>query len=384
MIAWKIYVVGEHGNLKERVVPGLHFAHAIASAGLSPSQVVKARRYWNPKSLVPKLRTKNQLIFLMKLLPYYLANAPTRSEQVFQTFAPLQNFIKKFPQIANSNQNLSERLAMLDFNPTVLTILRAGEKSGDLSRALQQAITYLHQVIEISRDTHQGIWGGLLLLAISLVVLFSVSLLSSGALDAIISAGIIEQRNFSGLVLHALDYYARHYLWTLPLAIAILASAMRRYHRSLDYLWPWSVFKSYFNILRSIRLVSVWSILEKAGLNLEQDEQLLGSAIGPARAKDICRKRNEGETFSDLLTAEYFSPTMEECCVGIASLNTASKIDMLQQLAKLLHIEREQQANKIARGFYVSGVAVALGAIVLILSGILFPIYAAGLGGVNL
>lgn len=381
---WKIDVVGDCGSLKEHVVSGIYFENAIADAGFRPEQVVRAQRYWNLRSFGSDTSSKNQLIFLMKLLPYYLANTPVRSENVFRTFVPIQKLIRNCPQAINANQSLSERLSMLHFNPAVLTILRAGERSGNLGQALEQAVAYLHRELEVNRGVNKGILGGLLLFAVSFIVLLGVALLSSGAVEAIIAAGIIQERNFSGSLLYLLNQYTRYYLWTLPLIAIALVVGIQRYYPQLNHFWPLSVFKDYLNILRSVRLVSAWLILEKAGLNLEQDEQLLGGAVGRSLAGDICQQRNEGETFSDLLTREYFSPTLEECCQGIASLNTASRINTLKQLSKLLDIEREQYANKIARSFYITGVAIALGAIVLILSGVLFPIYAAGLGGIRL
>ena len=384
MFAWRIQLVRGDGDLREIVVPGLNLKRALSAAGHDLSRVVKAERCLDYDSLAVKISQQAQMIFLMKLLPYYISGIPDQVAQLFRTYAPIQGMSKRHPTALDVNSSLSERLEALRFNPIVVAVIRAGEQSGEIAVVIKQAISNLQKEIEMAKKTRKGVVGGLLLFAASIVILLGVSAGTSGALDSVIDAGIIEQRNFAGLVLDALGNYARNYLWSLPLIMALAAAAIFRYGDYLTNLWPISVFNTYLKTLRSIRLVSVWLILERAGLNIEHDEQLLATAIGASLAARISGQRKTGETFGDLLSSQYFSSSLEECCAGISALSVSDKIHLLEEIIQLLDIERSQLAATISRTFYIIGMMVAMGAIALILSGILLPIYASGLDGVQL
>ena len=384
MFAWRIQLVGSTGKLHARVISGISLKHAISGAGYDLRQITSAERYFRYDWLTANISQQAQMIFLMKLLPYYIAGIPHQSAQLFRTYGPIQKLSKRYPVALDVNLSLSERLEALRFEPIVITIIRAGEKSGDIAVVLKQAISNLQKQIEMYRAARKGVAGGLLLFIASLAILLGVSAGTAGALDSLIEAGIIEQHNFAGLLLKGLGNYARNHLWSLFLIAAFIAGAVVRYGDSIKHLWPISAFYSYLNVLRSIRLVSVWLILERAGLSIEHDEHLLATAIGEKHALRISEQRKKGETFSDLLNCQYFSATLAECCVGISSLGVSNRIHLLEQIAQLLDMERAQLASTISRTFYIVGMVIALTAIVLILSGVLLPIYSSGLGGIRL
>ena len=384
MFAWRIQLTSEGGNFKEIVVAGFYLKRALAVSGYDLSRVASAERCLNHDWLATKVSQEAQMVFLMKLLPYYIADTSDQSVQLFRTYAPIQRMSQHYPMALDVNLSLSERLEVLRFNPIVVAIIRAGEQSGEIATVLKQAVSNLQKEIEMNKKARKGIVGGLLLFVASTIILLGVSAGTSGALESIIEAGIIKQRNFAGLILGALGDYTRNYLWSLLLIAGCAAGIVFRYGNYLRSLWPISVFNTYLNVLRSIRLVSVWLILERAGLSIEHDEQLLATAIGASLASRISGQRKKGETFSDLLSSQDFSATLEECCAGISALGVSDKIHLLEQIAQLLDTERSQLAATISRTFYIIGMLIALAAIALILSGILLPIYASGLGGVQL
>ncbi len=384
MFAWRIQRVRGNGNLREIVVPGLNLERALTAAGYDLSGIVKARRCLDYDGLATKISLEAQMIFLMKLLPYYISGIPDQSAQLFRTYTPIRKMSKRHPTALDINYSLSERLEALRFNPIVVAVIRAGEQSGEITSVIKQAVSNLQKEMEMNKKARKGIVGGLLLFVASAVILLGVSAGTSGALDSVIEAGIIKQRNFAGLILSALGDYAHDYLWSLPLVIVLATGAVFRYGDYLRHLWPVSVFDTYLKTLRSIRLVSVWLILERAGLNIEHDEQLLATTIGTSLAMRISVQRKAGETFGDLLSSRYFSSSLKECCAGISVLGVSEKIHLLEQIAQMLDIERAQLATAISRTFYIIGMVVAMTAIALILSGILLPIYASGLEGVRL
>lgn len=376
--------MGEGGNLREAIVPGLSFRRALALGGYDLNRIASARRCLNPNYSATKISQKAQMVFLMKLLPYYISGISDRSTQLFRTYVPIRKMSKRYPTALDVNLSLSDKLEALHFNPIVVAMIRAGEHSGEIATVLKQTISNLHNEIETDKRARKGIAGGLLLFVVSSVILLAVSAGTSGALDSIIEAGIVERRNFAGLILEGLGDYARNYLWSLFLIVAFMAGMVYKYDYRLMRLWPLSVFNAYLNILRSIRLVSVWLILERAGLSIEHDEQLLATAIGTSLAARISEQRKKGETFSDLLNSRDFSGTLEECCTGISTLATSDKIHLLEQIKQLLDMEIAHSAATISRTFYIIGMFIVALAIALILFGILLPIYASGLGGIHL
>ena len=384
MFAWRIQLLRGNGSVREIVVSGLNLNRALTTAGYDLSSIVKAERCLDYDRLAAKISLESQMVFLMKLLPYYISGIPDRSAQLFRTYTPIRRMSKRDPTALDVNSSLSERLEALRFNPIVVAVIRAGEQSGEIAAVIKQAISNLQKEIEMNKKARKGIVGGLLLFVASVAILLGVSAGTSEALDSVIEAGIIEQRNFAGWILSALGDYARNYLWSLPLIAILVTGAMIRYGDYLRQLWPISVFNTYLKTLRSIRLVSVWLILERAGLNIEHDEQLLATAIGTSLATRISMQRKTGETFGDLLSSRYFSSSLEECCMNISTLGVSDKIHLLEQITQMLDIERAQLATAISRTFYIIGMVVAMTSIALILSGILLPIYASGLGGVQL
>ena len=384
MFAWRIQLSRGNGSVREIIVPGLNLNRALTTAGYDLSGIVKAERCLNYDGLATKISLQAQMVFLMKLLPYYISGVPDRSAQLFRTYKPIRKMSKYYPTALDVNSSLSERLEALRFNPIVVAVIRAGEQSGEIAVVIKQAISNLQKEIEMNKKARKGIIGGLLLLVASVAILLGVSAGTSDALDSVIEAGIIKQRNFAGLILSVLGDYVHDYLWSLPLIAILATGAMFRYGDYLRQLWPVSIFNTYLKTLRSIRLVSVWLVLERAGLNIEHDEQLLATAIGTSLATRISLQRKTGETFGDLLSSRYFSPSLEECCAGISALGVSDKIHLLEQIAQMLDVERTQLATVISRSFYIIGMIVAMASITLILSGILLPIYASGLGGVRL
>jgi len=384
MVAWRIQLLRGGDDLKEMVVPGLTLQSALDAAGYDLQQVVSAQRCLDYSRFGGQLSQHKQMIFLMKLLPYYISGAPDQSAKIFKAYAPVQKLLNAYPAALDVNLSLSERLEALHFNPLVITILRAGEQSGEVAEVLRQAIANLQTDMEMNKKARKGVVGGLLLFVVSIAILFGVAAGTAGALDSIVEAGLIAERNFAGALLQGLGNYASNHLWSLFVCTALIAGLVAKFNERARAFWPFSIFTRYLNVLRSIRLVSVWLILERAGLSIEHDERLLATAIGKKPALRISQQRSKGETFSELLDSRYFSPTLEECCQSISALSTTNKISLLEQIVQLLDSERAQLAAQIARTFYMLGVMIAFAAIALILGGVLLPIYSAGLGDLQI
>ena len=381
MFAYRLGVRGSRGDLKEIIAPGIFLARAIENSGVSSNQVLQAKFCFDWRALTPPLTKKSQLIFLIKLLPYYISGLPAAAEKVYQEYTPVHKLALHTPEALNRNASLSERLTSLRFNPMVLALVSVGEKTGDLSKNLELSISSLQTAIEIENKARGGFVKGLALFGLSILILLGVSAATSESLNSMVAAGLIEDHNLSGHLLMGLGAYSQEWSWTLPLVICGVGAYGYYYFDKASAWWPFSLLRNYQNILRSIRLVNAWLALEKVGLVIEKEKKLLSAVLGSKIAIWLFAQLDTGRTFSELLNQSYFSRTLYECCAKIASnSNSTSRAISLEQISKILVMELDDAGKTISKTFYIIGFIVGITAILLMLTGVLLPIYSTTLG----
>ena len=349
---------------------------AIAAAGVRRERMISVQWTLVVPDFFDRIPLKEQELILMRLQPLVASGRAAEVANQLPEFAATRRRLRKKPHLLDDGLALSERLSGLGFDAGVVTLIRAGEEAGLVGEHLRAAIGHLEEAIKLSRQTAHGVYMGVGLMGVSVAVLLIVAASLHAPLQSLQKLQSLAL-DFNALtaVLLFLGWLVIEAGWLLMALAGGAGYAAWRFWESLSLLWPFSYFRSLQGTLRSLRLTRIWSALHRAGLPIEQHQDLVEAAAGRQAAQAIREGLAAGLTFGELLTPRWFSPTLQAGCRAIAEINAHDFGARLTQLTALLASEKEILARRAAGVFHAAGICIMMTVLTLLLGGVLWPIY---------
>lgn len=361
--------------------PGSSLEAAIADAGIGLHQVLSAKPVLALPAIFTRIAAKEQLLVLMRLQPLLAAGRATEIPEQLSAFPAVARVLRRKPHLLDDGLNLSTRLEGLGFDAGAVTMIRAGEESGQVAENLRSAVEYLSASVKLAQQTSRSAYAGGAIFAAAVVALLAVSASLHQPLTDLQNLSYLSlDLNVLSETLLALGWFVINMGWLLVPLIVAAGIAGYRHWEKISVFWPLSNFRAVQNTSRSLRLAMIWESLLAAGCPIEKNPALVTAAVGKGAAQEIFAGLQEGRTFSDLLTNRWFSPALVLGCQRLADTSPGDYKRSLNQLASLLVSEKDLFSRRAARVFYLSGVGIGGFALALLVGGILFPVYSSGMG----
>ena len=380
-MAFQVEYINERGETSVVVCRGSALESALAGVGVGQHQVLSARPTVVLPDFFTRIAAKEQLLILMRLQPLLASGRAADIPGQLSEFPGAARILKRKTHLLDDGLNLSERLDGLGFDAGVVTLIRAGEQSGRVTDNLRDAVEHLSASIKLAQQTSRSVWMGATLFLVAIFALLAVSTALYQPLIALQNISHLQLKiNPLSEILLALGWFMQNMGWVLAPILAGAGYAAFRYWGRLSMFWPLSCFRQMQNTSRSLRLAMIWKSLLRAGSPIEKNQELVSAAVGRPAAESIFAGLREGRTFGNLLIDSWFSPTLNIGCQRLMDSSPAEAGKSLEQLINLLASEKDLYSRRAARVFYIAGVVIAVITLVLLLGGILFPIYSSGLG----
>lgn len=375
-MAYLVRHLSDGGEILQSVCRGRTMRDAIVAAGVRQERMVSAQWTFVVPDCFDRVPLKEQELILMRLQPLVASGRAAEIAHQLPEFAATRRRLRKKPQLLDDGLALSERLSGLGFDAGVVTLIRAGEEAGLVSEHLRCAVKHLEEAIQLSRQTARGVYMGLGLMGVSVAVLLIVAASLYAPLQS------LQELQSLALDFNALTAVLLFFGWLVTEAGWLLTAfaggagyAAWRFREPLSRFWPFSYFRNLQGAMRSLRLTRIWGALHRAGLPIEQHQDLIETAVGRQAAQAIREGLSAGATFGELLLPRWFSPTLQAGCRAIAEIDARDFGERLSQLTALLASEKEILARRVAGVFHVAGICIMAAVLALLLGGVLWPIY---------
>ena len=383
MSTWAVRYWGSDG-LRDKIVTANSRSSALELADVPTPRVVKVvrRRMLSrdqlAKLLLPRPSPKTQMLFLARVLALFATGNTGLVDQLITSLPQLRRAVKGNARVLRDDIELSGKLRHLGFNPEVTAIAIAGEKTGRPMQAIEIALTYMKQNMEIREKNSKQIIFGLLLLVVSSLMFFLLPPLLAEPLETL--------RNLRDVEIALTP--ATHVLWFVGAAVgeyggllcavlALMGSLLWKFHHSLLRVPPFSVFGRLDGIRRSVRFLLVWRAFRLADIPLEEQRDTLIAALGPYASAHMFGRLRQGETLSDTLDDRFFSSTLTLAAAGLSQVGTDTFAKVVDALLVSLREEQQIASARAAGVLYALGVTLTAATIALLALGLIFPIMSA-------
>ena len=384
MSQWMVKYWGRNGA-ETVAVNAPSSAVAVRLTGLPPARIVRVERQWaklwSATVWTPKPSQRVQLLFLVRACAMYSGTGRVHAGELIDEFGALKRLARSRPQVRRADLELSDRIRGLNFDDVLVSLVRAGERTGGLAASLRVAVDYLKMSERIRGATSSQFVLAFLLFGASCLTFFAMPVMLSGALQSLINvrAVQIELTAATHLMLW-MDAVLRAY-WPLVcggMAAALGAAWMMR--ERLRRLRLFAFANRLQRIKRSARLMMVWMPYQIAGLVLEKETALLKRILGENAAAKILPRLGEGESLGDVLDRRWFSETLVQVGRGLSGAYTEDFKRIGAVALEALTEERQMFTRRLATLLYFGGALATMGVVALVAFGLIFPILGATTG----
>lgn len=376
-----VSAVSKSGKIERQNVSAINAEEAIDLCKFEKQKVVKVQKDWlySIKKLIRfKPKIDNQILLLSSL------SAISESGQNLRSvlFSMLKTYkreyevtdISKFEEI----YKLSDILRELNFNDSVITLISAGEKSGDMSAMLDTAAQTLQDQQEMQKRANQGLKGSLIMMTFALILLITLPLTLGDVIAEIINQPDMHIATNSITDFFLFMSYALREYW--PIIIMIIIMTM--YFRGIIWLKlrPLPLFKQVWElqkINRSINFLSSYRPFTLAGIDSLTTMRILSENAQGETQKVFTKMASDlksGVSISTAIDNENFVQLLR---IGFGSFERTtekSQIKIITSLERSLVNINEIYSTKISVFLKTLAMIVTAAMVIMLFMGVILPL----------
>jgi type II secretory pathway component PulF len=282
--------------------------------------------------------------------------------------------ISKFEEI----YKLSDILRELNFNDSVITLISAGEKSGDMSAMLDTAAQTLQDQQEMQKRANQGLKGSLIMMTFALILLITLPLTLGDVIAEIINQPDMHIATNSITDFFLFMSYALREYWPIIIMIIILTM----YFRGIIWLKlrPLPLFKQVWElqkINRSINFLSSYRPFTLAGIDSLTTMRILSENAQGETQKVFTKMASDlksGVSISTAIDNENFVQLLR---IGFGSFERTtekSQIKIITSLERSLVNINEIYSTKISVFLKTLAMIVTAAMVIMLFMGVILPL----------
>lgn len=265
-----------------------------------------------------------------------------------------------------------------------VSIVRAGESSGNLERALGDLARWLEWIIGLRSRMRQVLTYPALVMALVSVALCIFVLLVIPRLVRFLQELSVPLPLPTRLLVAATGWSSRHWflLWLPPAcaaALALLSSRLERLRRARDavllrlpYLGPLAL------RIASLRFVSYLEVLYRSGIQVHQAMEMLRDLVGNRvlreRVAGAHRGLLEGRSLSEALDGVDFPSPLIRRAIRVGE-RSGTLDQVLRQQARQLEEEVDRDLQRLTSLIEPLTLMVVGGIVLLLAGSVLWPLY---------
>lgn len=383
---WKVRYWGSEGEEWTLVNAASHLA-ALDASGIDRSKIISVRRQWLNISHLRlrwlRLSEQQQLGVLLNVQAQCLTgNFSNLKDTIYRTKA-LVKIAEMVPAAARNDLEVGKRLRYLRFNPEICAIVENGERVGNLTSGVGEAIQYLQHLGELRTKTSRQFVLGLLMFAASLGIVFLFLPTLPQAIRPLVEIDGVEFRKTiaTETLLFVSEFIDANRVWLLGILLAAAAAGLLCYPKIRRW-WPLSLFDDLVKNKRAIKFLSTWALYRASGMVLETDKTSLYRVLGNEVGASVYRAVKRGEALHDSVTAKHFSLVLVDALPALCRFNNQQLKNVSRLLLDNLVVEQRQKSKILANVFYGLAISISMILVFMLAYGLIFPMFGSvsGLG----
>ncbi len=381
MASFIVFGVSNSGSVEKRKVDAIDMEEAKVKSHFKKDRIVDVKKDFN-HALNDLFRFKpkidNQILLLSTLSA--MAGAGQNVREIL--FSMLDSHkreyevkdISKFDEV----YRLSDILRQLNFERSVITLVAAGEKAGDIAGMLKTATNTLKKRQEIDKRANQGLKGSLIMMAFALMLLITLPLSLGSVITEIIQQPDITintnsvtdfflllsyiLNNFWALIITfiGLSIFFRKIIWRIIRPFYLLRDVweLQKINRSIDFLSSYKPF-----LLSGIDSLTTMNILAESSVGETKE-------VFEKSAKDL----KGGLSISKVVDNNNFTKLMRIGFGSIERVTAESQIEMIENMESSLININEIYATKISVFLKTLSMAITASMVIMLFIGVILPL----------
>ncbi len=357
-------------------------SQALKQSGIPRDRVVKVSRSLRffRQDLVKHSAsaTNAQLLFLVQLSALLSSYRNQGINALVQASPEFKRVAARHPDALRDDLNFSVKLAHLGFPRPVTAIVSAGEKTGRVKECVDEAVKYLKTELDVARNASKHLAFSFLLFGLSVLVFFALPFFVGEPLAALQSLDEVHlSTTWATDVLFGVNRLLRHHLLFLIAAIFSTAGLAWFFRLQILRVYPFNVFERFAKCSRSIRLLLVWRPYRLTGVPLEQESAVLKAVLGENIGAHLLAAMKRGVSLYKGLDEKHFSLSLVAASSELANAGSEDFDRISGVLLDSLSEEKRLMSEKLAALLYLASLTLAVGTIMLVAFGLIYPILGA-------
>lgn len=377
MSSYTISFFNDTGDVEQKSVSASTEAEALAISGIPSSRVKTVKKSVSLiSSRIPKIKPDDQIQILTELAGA-IESGLTETQALISLLAVDPTKTVHLNAIETCD-GLVESLQILSFDPMAVSAAKAGTKVGGLPEALLEASDVIKGQAEIAKAVIGPLVQGLLYIVIGLSALFFVVPFISVQVEGMVGSDMGIEPNALTFTLIYLGSFLRNFGFLFPIIIFLYAYFCFKNWDRYSGLPVLNRINDLFIYKRSIRLASLYKVLQKRGIVAEEIIKLSSHNASNYESnitKSMVCRLNEGESPLDVVSTKYWSPSLQIAFTNIDKGESNAIERSLSYCIQTMSGKRLNVAKKLTRicsliGFTSMGVVM-----ILMFGGFTYPLF---------
>lgn len=373
--------ISKAGKMEKQQISAISAEEAIKKCKFDKENVVKVNKDWLYSiNEIIKFHPKidNQILLLSSLAAISESGQNIRGV----LFTMLETYKREY-EVKNVSDfeeiyKLSDILRKLNFEDSAITLIAAGEKSGDMSSMLETASETLQNQQEMAKRANQGLKGSMIMMALALILLITLPLALGDMISEIIQQPDmnIETNSITDFFLFMSYFVSNFWILILMLTATIV------YFKKLIWkkIRPWYMIRVIWElqkINRSINFLSSYRPFTIAGIDSLSTMRILSeNAKGETQevfakmAKDL----KTGLSISTAVDNENFTQLLRIGFGSFEKTTEEAQIKIINSLERSLTNINEIYSTKISVFLKTLAMLVTAAMVIMLFLGVVLPL----------
>ena len=376
--SWRVVYWGQNGKEYLSVQADTRET-VLTTVGVDTSRIISIRREWISWRLVRAFflrpKDKQQLSILLNIQATCLTGNSDQTRLFMRNHKIFKTLVKSNASVFDDLE-VSQCLRHLQFNPEICAAVANGERVGDLSSGIGEAIRHLQSTMDLqNKNSHQLILGMVMLIISFGIVFFFLPTLHDIIQPLMSIEGIGFSKTFAtDLLINISQFVIAYRIW-LILGIVVLIFLGVFYYPYIKHIPPFFLINDLKNTQRSIKFLTTWTLYRSSGMSLENDKPVLCQILGYEIGNEVFQKLEYGEAMDEVISTHYFSPILSGAMSALCQFQGSKIKEISDLLVANLLTEQQQKSKAIAGTFYGIATAIGLSMVLLLAYGLIFPMF---------
>lgn len=379
---WKVDYVLANGKPETRWIEASNENSAMDMAGVDRRYIKAVKHDWF-KQIERKLpQSAPDISIQARVLAIFSAKVSSGSNPTHtfdKTILSIPSLKEKLPDVMKV-QKVSEKLAVLNFDPQLILLAEVGEASGLIGEVLGGAADEIIERNKILSAIKKQTIPSMMVAAFGLLVLLILPIFMTDPIEQVMkSRGVILRINTCTHILlflgHLMDKVSA---WVIFIAGCVGIGM------SSPWWWPYvrnlpifSFIESFFRIQNAYRFVSAFMPLFSRGVQVNQSIAMLKKfSKGTTRKvyNDMEIHLVNGGGLSDAFEDPYWDPMLRDLMKGFDEMRQDSKLELLRRMQPLMSQSMEKVGNALGAAFGMGGLMMSMGITMVVFMGLTLPL----------